>query len=375
VVKEMSHFHYPNTPVRTFYCHDNDVTENWTSIREKIDVTALNRVKRLSLLQLTYSVSNDSSGFEKFHRYKDIIFKVGAFQYFACCLCHGSSTAKDDKVILRYHMNPENKEFPIKWQVGGGNFSNAFKHIYTNHPEFVRIEDLSVVSEFVTNNQKVIPQQTVKQTGIDELIANQNQVNSKIQERVLQAQVQAIAHGQLPINLFSGEVMSTFVKTILNKGTNDIFFGRTKITEALDTFLQSERIQKRTFMNELVRVSPLGKYVAITTDLSTGRNSGKYYVATLHVIDKNLQLIENVICVKDLSLMHSGQNNRAITVKEILYFFGEIEHNDNDFNEDDASEYAKTIYFDKLSAFVHTITADCASNNGTAFDPVPSTER
>ena len=374
----MKHFHYPNTPVRAFDCNDNDITENLTSIREKIDLTALNSlVKRLSLLQLSYSKSNDSNGSDKSHRYQDIIFTVGAFQYFACCLCHGSSTAKDDKVILRYHMNPEKKEFPIKWQVGGGNFSNSFKHIYMHHPEFVRSEDLGAVSESVTNNQKQIPQQTtvVKQEGVDVQIANQNQINAKIQERVLQAQVQAIAHGQLPINLFSGEVMRTFVKTILNKGNNDIFFGRTKITEALDKFLKSERIEKRISMNELVQQSPLGKYVAITTDMSTGRNSGKYYVATLHVIDKNLQLQENVICVKDLSLMHSGENNRAITVKEILYFFGEIEHNDNDFNEHDASEYAKSIYFDKLSSIVHTVTADCASNNASAFDPVPSTYR
>lgn len=373
----MSHFHFPNNPVRAYDCNDDDVTEYFTSVKEKIELTALNSVKRLSLLQLSYSKSNDSNVSDKYHRYKDIIFKVGAFQYFACCLCHGSSMAKDDKVILRYHKNPETKEFQIKWQVGGGNFSNAFKHIYMFHPEFVRIEDRTTVSESVTNNQKLIPQQTtaVKQIDVDVQIANQNQINGKIQERVLQAQVQAIAHGQLPINLFSGEVMRTFVKTILNKGNNDIFFGRTKITEALDIFLQSERMEKRNFMNELVQKSPLGKYVAITTDMSTGKNSGKYYVATLHVIDKNLQLTENVICVKDLSLTHSGQNNRAITVKEILYFFGEIEHNDHAFNEDDAIEYAKPIYYDKISSIVHTITADCASNNATAFDPLPSTYR
>ncbi len=373
----MRHFHFPNTPVRAFDCNDNDVTENFASIRDKIEQTALNSIKRLSLLQVSYSKSNDSNCSDKFDRYKDIIFKVGAFQYFACCLCHGSSMSSDDTVILRYHKNPEKKEFPIKWQAGGGNFSNAFKHIYTHHPEFVRIEDLSAVSEYVTNNQIKIPEQTtaVKQ-DIKELLCNQNQNgNSKIRERILQAQVQAIAHGQLPINLFSGEVMRTFVKTILNKGNNDIFFGRTKITEALDIFLQSERIQKRISLKELVEKSPLGKYVAITTDMSTGRNSGKYYVATLHVIDTNLQLTENVICVKDLSLMHSGRNNRAITVKEILYFFGEIEHNDNDFNEDDATEYARTIYYDKLSSIVHTVTADCASNNATAFDPVQSTFR
>lgn len=382
----MAYFHSSNTPVRAFDGDGNDITALFhqnCATNPPGTKPDMSMIKRLSLLQLDSSDKSDkldsSDKSEKSYKYRHLIFHDRDNQYFACCLCYGVSMA-DDNIILRYHMNPAKKQFPIKWEVGGGSFSNAFKHIWKNHPEFVSNSDLHTVSNYLQVHSTKLPASVTsinsKQSDIRGMLNGANP-DLKVKERILNAQCEAIAHGQLPINLLCGDVMKNFVKQILNRENDGLFYGRTKISETLTQFLRTEKTQKKITFNEIVSNSPLGKYVAVTTDMSTGKNYGRYYVATFHFIDENVSLVENVLSVKDLDLVHSGENNRAITVKEILIFFGIINGTDDDdyFTQADATEFSKTTYFPMLSSVVHTITGDCASNNATAFDCLPSTFR
>ncbi len=111
--------------------------------------------------------------------------------------------------------------------------------------------------------------------------------------------------------------------------------------------------------------------MSITTDISTARNRRSYAVITAHFFSKLLdnnqgfELHEELltICCLGKKEKHSGENILKFVLKHVY----------------DHCKPGATIAEDKQKAdifkYVIGITADCAGNNGTAFDDLKGCHR
>ncbi len=331
-------FHYPGVKPCLF---DIDLKEMNCSKKEIPSI----QPAKMSVYLPTIQKSTDEESYASYFQ------DYGTF--YSCALCYSMQLGSSGRPNMVSTLEERSMPVPLK---NGGSITNFKRHLQSHHPMFLTQKDLEnlivsnleVVTKSVIRNTKSSTMESYfsKETKSDTKELKRKNGLVKVDDKILTACCEFIAHGNLPLNMIESKYFKEFVNKLTSDDTK--LPCRKTATKFIGKLYDRECVQFESNFKKKERYA-----LSITTDLSTGTNEHSYGVITAHYLDrKDLVLHEELIVIAPFTAeVHSAEEVRDFVVRNIYNVC------------DPKSGYDDETMLKYLPRLVIAVTADCASNN------------